>query len=201
MKKFKLSSAAVIFAVVATLFTFSGSAAADTYQIFDLSGPDNLFGSLLGITAAGDVVVYRSSFSDYLTFSNGALVSTTNTSPFDVFDNGTPCSVPAGFLIAGASVCNNGRTFFGSIGNPNGEPTGAYAGPPSGLTFITANFDIATPLLNSSGDIVWLDFQRERMYQAINVTSQVPEPASLLLVGTGCASFLYGIRSKFSQPA
>ena len=134
MKNRKLSSAAAIFAVAVTLFTFSNSAFADTYQIFDLSGANNLFGVLLGIDTAGDVVIYGS--SEYFTFSNGVLVSTSNSLPNIVFNNGTPCAVPAGFLIAGNSVCNNGRIFFGSIGNPNGELNGAYAGPISDLTFI-----------------------------------------------------------------
>jgi hypothetical protein len=198
MKTRKLSSAAAIFAVAVSLLTFTNSAIADTYQIFDLSGPDHLFGEIQGIDAAGDVV-FRNN-STYFTFTNGVLVNTSNSLPNLVFDNGNSCLVPAGFLIAGNSVCNNGRTFFGGILNPNGEPNGAYVGSISNLTLLTPWFDINQGVLNSSGDVVWRNLQTERVYQAINLTAHVPEPARFVLLGTGSALLINGVRRKLSTP-
>ena len=194
MKTRKLSSAAAIFAVAVSLLAFSNAAIADTYQIIDLSGANHLFGEIQGIDAAGDVV-FRNN-STYFTFSNGVLVSTSNSLPGIVFDNGTPCPVPAGFQIAGNSVCNNGRTFFGAILNPNGQPNGAYVGPVSDLTLLINSFDINQAVLNSSGDVVWRDLQLERVYQAINLTAHVPEPGTFALLGTGSALLFHGIRRK-----
>jgi hypothetical protein len=195
MKISKLPLLAAILPLAATLFLVPAQVHADTYQIFNL-GTDNGF-DIIDIDTAGVVIIFDVFTSDYLTYDKGVLVNTTSTLPSLSYDNGTSCSVPAGFAAAfGAKViCNNGRTGFGSIFNPNGDPGGVYTGPTTSLTKVdNGTADLA--VLNSSGDFAWDDGLQDGIFEAIDLTT--PEPGSLLLVGTGCLSLFGLLRRKLS---
>jgi hypothetical protein len=196
MKISKLPLFAAILPLAATPFLVPAQVHADTYQIFDLGSTNAR--DLIGIDNLGQVVILNVNTGDYLTYSNGVLVNTTSTLPSLIYDNGTPCSAPAGFGIPNPSsvVCNNERIGFDSKFNTNSEPDGLYSGPISSLTLLEPSGSIEPRELNSSGDITWIDGQIEENFEAIDLTT--PEPNSLLLVGTGCVSLLCVLRRKLS---
>jgi hypothetical protein len=196
MKISKLPLLAAILPLAATLFLVPARVHADTYQLLDL-GNDNGF-NIIDIDTSGVVIIFDVFTSDYLTINHGVLVNTTSTLPSLTYDNGTPCSVPSGFLAAQASkvICNNGRTGFGSRFNPNGDTGGIYTGPISSLSFFDPAGSTDLAVLNSSGDFAWSDGVHEENFEAIDLTT--PEPGSLLLVGTGCLSLFGVLRRKLS---
>jgi hypothetical protein len=194
MKIFKLPLFAAILPLAASPFLVPAQVHADTYQIFDL-GRTNAR-DLIGIDNLGQVVILNVFTGDYLTYSNGVLVNTTSTLPSLTYDNGTPCSAPPGFsvpTIGADSICNNGFVAFGSLSNPNGDPSGLYTGPVSSLTLIDGVGE-ATLKLNSFGDLAWTNGLIEEHFEAIDLTT--PEPGSLLLVGTGFVSLLGVLRRQ-----
>ena len=196
MKISKLPLLAAILPLAATPFLVPARVQADTYKIIDL-GNDN-GRPIAGIDTLGEVVIFNGFSMDYLTYANGVLVNTTSTLPNLTYDNGTPCSVPPGFVAAQASkvICNNGRTGFGSRFNTNGDPDGVYTGPPSSLTFFDPSGSTDLAFLNSSGDFAWSDGVHEENFEAIDLS--IPEPSSLVLVGTGCLSLFCLLRRKLS---
>jgi len=195
MKISKLPLFAAILPLAATLSLVPPQVHADTYKIFDL-GDDNAR-PIVGIDNLGEVVILDEFSFNYLTYANGVLVNTTSTLPSLTYDDGTPCSEPAGFSgPAGEIVCNNGRIGFGSRSNPNGDPSGVYTGPISSLTFFDPSGSTDIAFLNSSGDFAWEDGVHEENFEAIDLTT--PEPSSLLLVGTGCLSLVGLLRRKLS---
>jgi hypothetical protein len=196
MKISKLPLLAAI-PLAAALFLVPAQLHADTYKIYDLGGTPG--GEVIvGIDNLGEVVIHDELLFDYLTYSNGVLVNTTSTLPSLTYDNGTPCSVPSGFALdlPSQSVCNNGRTGFGSRSNPNLDESGVYTGPVSSLTLVDPNGTTDEAFLNSSGDFAWEDGRLEENFEAIDLTT--PEPNSLLLVGTGCLSLFCVLRRKLS---
>jgi PEP-CTERM motif len=196
MKIPKLPLLAAVLPLAATLFLAPAQLRADTYKIVDL-GSDNAR-NIIGIDTSGQVVIANGILMEYQTYSNGVVVNTTTTLPSLTYDDGTPCSAPSGFALAlsSESVCNNGRTGFGSRFNPNSEPDGVYTGPISSLTLVDPSGTTDEAFLNASGDFAWSDGVREENFEAIDLTT--PEPASLLLVGTGCLSLLGVLRRKLS---
>ncbi|HTC75947.1 MAG TPA: PEP-CTERM sorting domain-containing protein [Edaphobacter sp.] len=183
---------AAILPLAATLFLVPARVHADTYKIIDL-GNDNGY-NIVGIDNLGQVVIFNTFTSVYWTYDNGVLVNTTSSLPSLTYDNGTPCSVPAGFNPDGTVICNNGRTGFGSRFNPNGDQGGVYTGPTSSLTLVEIGGATVATVLNASGDFAWSDGVREESFEAIDLTT--PEPASLLLVGTGCLTLFGVLRRK-----
>jgi PEP-CTERM motif len=196
----KLPLLAAVLPLAATLFLAPAQLRADTYEIFDL-GSDNAR-NIVGIDTSGEVVIANGILFTYQTYSNGVVVNTTSTKPSLTYDDGTPCSppgsVPSGFALAlsSESVCNNGRTGFGSSFNPNGDASGVYTGPISSLTLIDASGTTDEAFLNASGDFAWSDGVHEENFEAIDITT--PEPGSLLLFGTGCLGLLGVLRRKLS---
>jgi hypothetical protein len=200
MKISKLPLLAAILPLAATLFLVPARVHADIYQIYDLGGTSN--GRIIvDIDNLGQVVILNENggiFTNYLTYDNGVLVNTTSTLPSLTYDNGAPCSPPAGFsvpTIGAESICNNGFVAFGSFSNPNGDPSGLYTGPVSSLTLIDGVGE-ATLKLNSFGDLAWTNGLIEENFEAIDLTT--PEPSSLLLVGTGLISLFGVLRRKLS---
>jgi len=196
MKISKLPLLAAILPLAATLFLVPAPVHADTYQIFNL-GTDNGF-NVIDIDTAGVVIIFNTFTSNYLTVDHGVVVNTTSTLPSLTYDNGAACSIPAGFASPPSNkiICNNGRTGFGSLFNPNGDPGGVYTGPPSDLTRIDPSGTDDLALLNSSGDFAWDDGLQDGIFEAIDLTTDTPEPGSLLLVCTGCVSLLGVLRRK-----
>jgi hypothetical protein len=195
MKISKLPLLAAILPLAATLFLAPAQLRADTYKIVDLGDDNNR--TINGIDNLGAVVIFNGTLSEYQTYSNGVLVSTTSTLPNLTYDDGTPCSVPSGFTVDSVSVCNNGRTGFGSRANPNSDENGVYTGPVNSLTLVEPFGQNVAAFLNSSGDFAWSDPFIEENFEAIDLTT--PEPNSLLLVGTGCLSLFCVLRKKLAR--
>jgi hypothetical protein len=194
MKISKLPLLAAVLSLAATLCLFPAQLLGDTYKILDLGTDNNR--TINGIDNLGDVVIFDGTLLKYQTYSNGVLVNTTTTLPSLTYDNGTPCSVPSGFTVDSVSVCNNGRTGFGSRFNTNSEEDGVYTGPVGSLTLLEpAGMNVAA-FLNSSGDFAWSDPFFEESFEAIDLTT--PEPSSLLLFGTGCLALFGVLRRKLS---
>jgi len=214
----KLSSpwfSSAIVAVAVISFSFVKSALADSYTIVDL-GDDK--GGIYGIDIAGDVVTWSGSGCGvsapicYTTFVDGVASSEASTAPDLVYDDGTPCSSnPAGFNVS-HSVCNNGLIGLGSFYNPNNDAMGVYLGSISNLQFLQGG-TADQVFLNSAGDFAWTDGQDDELFEAIAnpapvqsfslrenvVESSTPEPASLLLIGTGLLYFTAALRRKANR--
>jgi PEP-CTERM motif len=199
MKISKLPLFAAIFPLAATLFLVPERVHADTYKIIELGSDEAR--NIVDIDTSGAVVIFDEFTSEYLTYADGMLVNTTSSLPSLAYDNGGggPCSIPSSFTVIPFAkfVCNNGRIAFGSRFNTNGFEDGVYTGPPSSLTLVDLRGTDDVAVLNSSGDFAWSDGISEVNFEAIDLTT-TPEPASLLLVGTGCLALFGVLRRKLS---
>lgn len=194
MKIPRLPLLAAVLPLAATLFLAPTQLRADTYKIIDLGSDEGR--NVVDITPSGVVIIDDVLANVFLTVDNGVVVNTTSILPSLTYDDGTPCSVPAGFadVPGGKVICNNGRIGFASRTNPNLDPDGVYTGPISSPTLVRSVGTVDLAVLNASGDFAWSDGLDEENFEAIDLT--VPEPGSLFLVGTGFLSLFSVLRRK-----
>jgi PEP-CTERM motif len=208
MKNFKPLFVAIV-VIAACLFTASKPALADTYQIFNLNIDNTQF---YGMDDSGTVVLSFPSCNNvgsgpcYHVYVGGVLVTTQAlTPPALAYDNGTPCTpaVPPGGLVE-HGVCNNGRdAFTGFLAPTLIQPyPGVYLGSyPDITTLLPPHNGEGFIFMNSQGDIVFDDDFSDNWFLALDTTTHVPEPDSILLLGTGALGILGTIRRQAKKTA
>jgi hypothetical protein len=193
------------------LFAVPAAAHADTYQIFDLGSGNGT--AAIGITASGAaVLVYNVPVGaplceishicqEYETWVNGVMVNYSPTAPNLVYDNGTSCTVSAAFLTFSVSgTCNNGHEVYdaGSAAmTPYTDDT--FIGPdPIADLFAVGPISIEDVDLNSSGDFIYNISHPTggsgEYAEAIDLTTETPEPSSIFLLGTGLVAVAGSLR-------
>ena len=195
-----------VLALLIALFAAPTSSFADTYQIYNLQSDQDYF--FYGMNQYGEVVIDLSAYGGcpigsghcYQTYINGLPTGMTSTLPPLIYDDGGQCAptLPAGESSIYAA-CNNGRVAFTGRLTPTQVMPSVYTGPLSNPSAVTlppqgANGDLPFIFINSQGDVVWDDVFDEEFFEAIDLTAQVPEPASLLLFGTGTLALAVATR-------
>ena len=180
------------------------AAKADTYDIFVLDSDEGRF--FRGMDAQGTVILAYDVATEstclspdtgcFRTYAYGAPTTFADTLPIITPDNGTPCtpSLPTGAIVY-HGVCNNGyEAFLGKLSITQYQPF-LYVGPDN---LVLGRGTGQFVYINSEGDIVWNDPNREFWYEAIDTTTHVPEPTSLTLLATGALAALGAARRRLS---
>lgn len=192
-------------------------ASADTFQIIDLGSVPN--SGLWGLTASGTVVIqYEVSIPDDIAYAVIPLSgpgSTDFTPPHLAYDGGTECTptISSGVTLEnfGAIVCNGSHEvyegFFTSPGTSQ-KMLGIFTGPdPSDLLagFVfpsNSNVFMNGLAVNSVGDFAFSlngGSPYDHYYEAVDLTpSSVPEPSTLLLLGTGVYALFGAVRRRLA---
>ncbi len=202
MKALKLFLGIAALTVSILSFTTPQKAHADTFQILDLGSAGTFTNTttIFGITASGTVVLADSLGAScsaslhtvcYETWVNGVMVNVSTTAPNFVYDNGTPCTVDASFLAFSVpGTCNNGHEVYNAGAaamTPYTDST--FTGPDVTDLFASAPITVDQVHLNSSGDFAYVISHPAggpgEIAEAIDLTSDVPEPGSITFLGTG----------------
>jgi len=207
MKLFRYLLRAAIFAFAVVSFTAPKPSHADTYQIFDLGSGTRR--GVIGITDTGTVVISNilstcdgsPSTVCFITWVNGEPTGASGTIPDLPYDDGTLCAVlPAG--ATSLSRCNNGHEVLGEGNAGKGLPT--ITNPPPNAVLLV---DTGNIFVNSLGDYLATvgigdtgnDLDGE-IIEGIDLTTRAtPEPASIVLLGTGILAALGSMRRRQQQ--
>jgi hypothetical protein len=205
MRVSKLRFSLGIAALVVVLFATPARSYADTYQIFNLGSDQGYF--FYGMDDSGDVVLDYpnggpacNNSTCYYTFLNGTSTGFSGTVPSLTPDNGTPCapSLPSGGSVL-HGVCNNGRVAFTGFLTTAQVMPGVFTGTnadPAAYTLGPAQNGDGFIFMNSQGDVVYDDVFAEDWFEAVDLTTETPEPNSIFLLGTGALAVAATMRRR-----
>jgi hypothetical protein len=173
------------------LFAFPATVHADPYEIFQVG--DLQFERFYGLATDGTVVISYPGCGNLATTCYETLVSGQVTAiglttvPNLIYDNGTPCAPtdpPAGMTVVGEGVCNDGKEVFGTNTSGLYFGYGLYTGSDALNDVIVSSESYGPYAMNASGDVVFR-YGEDGIDEAIDLTSEVPEPGGMALGGSG----------------